>query len=326
MNRTDSPLPLVSVLVPSYNAEAYQRECVESALAQSHANIEIIVVDDGSTDGSLQLARSFESRGVRVIAQDNRGQAGALNTAFNASKGEYIQYLDADDVLDAQKIAIQVARLQQAEPTAMASGAWARFALKPSEAVFKPEKVWQDLTPVDWLVESWAGGGMMHVAAWLIPRPVVMAAGPWAESLRWAANIDGDFFTRALLASTHCLFCPEARSYYRSVTGSQSSLSSRRSVEGNFSVLMRTGSNLLEKEDSRRTRKAFADNLQRFVFSTYPESPDLVMTAERRIRELGGSDLPLSAGPMQLALSRLVGWKFGKRLHRLAHKIRDRDK
>ena len=196
-NANSLPLPLVSILVPSYNSKAFLTECLDSALRQTYPSVETIVVDDGSNDGSLELACSFRSRGVRVIAQENQGQSGAVNTAFAAARGDYFQYLDADDVLHPRKIEMQVARLQCAEPTALASGAWARFRTSLSEAKFEPEAVWQDLAPVDWLVQSWAGGGMMHVAGWLIPRRIVEAAGPWVESLRWAANLDAHFFTES---------------------------------------------------------------------------------------------------------------------------------
>jgi len=324
MKSVDSSLHLVSVLVPSYNSQAYLQECLECALAQTYPSIEIIVVDDGSTDSSLAIARRFESRGVRLISQNNRGQAGALNTAFAASTGDYIQYLDADDVLDRRKIEIQVAKLQKAEPMTVASGAWARFSCKVSEAVFQPERIWQDLAPVDWLVESWTGGGMMPAHAWLIPRQVALNAGPWVESLRWAANLDAHFFTRALLASSRCIFCPEAKSFYRSGHPSMRSWKSRRSLEATLQVLLDTGEASLKCENTPRMQKAFADNLQRYVFSTYPDCREFVSAAEKRIKELGGSDLPISAGPLQLILTRLVGWKLGKRLHSVAQTVRSR--
>jgi glycosyltransferase involved in cell wall biosynthesis len=292
---------------------------LESALAQTYPRIEIIVVDDGSTDSSLSIAKDFESKGVRVIQQDNAGQASALNTAFDASIGHYIQYLDADDVLDPQKIEIQVAKLDKAEPTAVASGEWARFRHDVSEAVFKSDRIWQDLSPVDWFVESWSGGGMMHVAAWLIPRMVALKAGPWVESLRWATNLDAHFFTRALLASSGCIFCQDAKSFYRSGHASMSSWKSRRSLEATLEVLLNTGEALLNCEESARTRRAFANNLQRYVFSTYPHCRELVSVAEKRIKELGGSDLPLTAGPVQLWVSQILGWKLAKRLHAIAH-------
>lgn len=316
---SDAPdRPLVSVLVPCHNAQDFLAECLESALAQSYPRVEVIVVDDGSTDGSLAVARAFEPRGVRVLTRENGGQSAALNSALAMASGEYFQFLDADDVLDPGKIAAQVERLAGADPSAIASGAWARFHARPAEAVFQTEPVWRDLSPVDWLVESWSGGGMMHVAAWLIPRRVLAAAGPWVEPLRWAANLDAHFFTRALLASSGCLFCPEARSFYRSGHPAMSGWRSRRSLEATLDVLLQTGEALLAAERSPRTQRAFADNLQRFVYSTYPESPDLVAVAERRIGELGGAGLPFVAGPTVLAVSRLCGWKTAKRLRRLA--------
>ena len=322
-NDRRAPSPVVSVLVPSYNAQAYLAECLESVLNQSYPSIEIIVVDDGSTDESLAVARSFESRGIRVIAQENRGPCSARNMAFYASRGDYLQYLDADDVLHAQKIEFQMERLQRAEPTAMASGAWGRFRSSVTDAVFIPGEVWKDLDPVDWLVTSWSGGGMMHSAGWLIPRQIVVSAGPWVESLRWAANDDADFFTRALLASTRCLFCADAKSYYRAVQGSQSTLSTRRSLEAALHVVINTGEALLQTENSERTRSAYADSLQSFVYSTYPESEDLVSRAENRILELGGSSLGASGflGPVSLASAKLMGWKSSKRLRRLARRV-----
>jgi glycosyltransferase involved in cell wall biosynthesis len=120
MKSLESTVHLVSILVPSYNSEPFLQECLESALAQTYPRVEVIVVDDGSTDSSLSIAKKFESRGVRVIHQNNAGQASALNTAFDASRGHYIQYMDADDVLDPQKIEIQVAKLDKAEPAVVA--------------------------------------------------------------------------------------------------------------------------------------------------------------------------------------------------------------
>jgi glycosyltransferase involved in cell wall biosynthesis len=315
---SDKSQPLVSILVPSFNSEPYLSECVASALAQTHRNIEVIIVDDGSTDASLQLARGFADDRVRVIAQENRGQAGALNNAYAEARGDYIQYLDADDVLHPGKIEHQLPHLRNADPMAIASGAWARFSTAISDANFVKEAVWQDLSPADWLVTSWSGGGMMHVAAWLIPRAVVEAAGLWKESLRWAPNLDAHFFTRTMLASSVCLFCADAISYYRSGIQSMSSWRSRQSVEAMIEVILDCGEGLLRLESSDRTRAAFADVLQRYVYAVYPDHPDLVDRAEARIEELGGSRLAITGGPMTVNLSKFFGWKLAKRLRRLA--------
>ena len=317
--------PRVSVLVPLYNCEAFVEECLESVLKQTYSNIEVIVVNDGSSDHGPTIVEGFAARGVRLINQANRGQSAALNAAFGVSNGDFIQYLDADDLLHPRKIEVQVALLTGAESGMMASGAWARFADTIEKATFVREPVWRDLEPVEWLVESWDGGGMMHVAGWLIPRDVVVAAGPWGERYAGAPNApnnDAPFFTGALLASRGCLFCGEARSYYRSTPGSMSARGGRLAAEAILAITIETGDALLKREDSTRTRRAFANNLQRYVFSVYPRHPDLTSRAEDMVAKLGGSSLTPSGGPWTRALGRFIGWKSAKRARALVEVLR----
>src|SRR5206468_12705012 len=96
----------VSILIPAYNAENWIADTLESAIAQAWPHKEIIVVDDGSTDETLAIARRFEPKGVRVVTQPNQGAAAARNKAFSLSRGDYIQWLDADDLLSRDKVKI----------------------------------------------------------------------------------------------------------------------------------------------------------------------------------------------------------------------------
>lgn len=105
--------PLVSVLIPCFNAEKYVGEAVESALTQTHANVEVVVVDDGSEDGSRRVLREFGNR-VRVEAASRQGACAARNRALSLSRGEFVQFLDADDVLDRAKIERQLPYLLDA--------------------------------------------------------------------------------------------------------------------------------------------------------------------------------------------------------------------
>lgn len=91
-----SSLPTVSVIIPSFNHAKYIRECVESVLSQSYPNIEIVVVDDGSTDESVEILKGYGNR-IRLIRQSRSRQARARNIGMKESSGEWIAFLDSDD-------------------------------------------------------------------------------------------------------------------------------------------------------------------------------------------------------------------------------------
>lgn len=98
----------VSVIVPLYNAEAYLEEAISSVLKQDYEPLELIIVDDGSSDGSLEVALRYESEKVRVFSQKNSGACVARNRGLREAEGEYVKFLDADDVLAPGSIRKQV--------------------------------------------------------------------------------------------------------------------------------------------------------------------------------------------------------------------------
>ncbi|WP_088892291.1 glycosyltransferase family 2 protein [Leptolyngbya ohadii] len=103
--------PLVSVIIPCFNAEPYVAEAIESALNQTYPNVEVIVVDDGSNDRSVEAIQSFGDR-IRFEQINHRGACAARNRGLQLSQGEFIQFLDADDVLLPNKLEVQVPVLQ----------------------------------------------------------------------------------------------------------------------------------------------------------------------------------------------------------------------
>ncbi len=105
--------PLVSIVIPAYNASDYVREAVDSALNQTYKPIEVIVVDDGSTDGTSRILESYSKSGkIIYIRQGNKGLAGARNAGIKVAKGSYIALLDADDIFLRERISKQVAALE----------------------------------------------------------------------------------------------------------------------------------------------------------------------------------------------------------------------
>ena len=101
--------PLVSILIPAYNAEMWIADTLRSALGQTWPNTEIIVVDDGSKDQTLAVARSFASKTLKVVTHENQGAAATRNKAWTLAQGDYVQWLDADDLLSPDKVALQMA-------------------------------------------------------------------------------------------------------------------------------------------------------------------------------------------------------------------------
>ena len=306
--------PRVSILVPCYNAAPFLHSTLESALAQTDAGaIEVIVVDDGSRDDSLAIARRFEPRGVRVIAQTNHGASAARNAAFAASRGEFIQFLDADDLLAPGKIAAQLARAAREPSGTIFTGRWGRFTDDPAHAAFHDANpLFADLAPRDYLVRYGSHDCMMHPAAWLLPRAIVESAGPWDERL--SLNDDGEFFARIVTACEHVAYCTDAVSLYRSaLPTSLSAQRSRKHLESAHLALQLIVDEMTLLEDSAAMRAAAADLAQRFAYDYYPAAPDLVADAENLARSLGGSTLRPLGGLGFALLRRVVGWKLARR-------------
>jgi glycosyltransferase involved in cell wall biosynthesis len=307
--------PLVSILIPCYNAARWLPAALESALAQSWPRCEIVVVDDGSSDGSLAAARSFEARGVRVLAQANAGASAARNAALAASRGEWLQFLDADDLLEPGKIAEQMRRAATLGPEMALCARWSRFRRTPADADFTPQPLCADAAPVDWVVTKLGTGAMMHPAAWLISRALAQRAGPWNEQL--SLDDDGEYFTRVVLASQGVRHCPAAVSLYRSnLPGSLSGRSSRAAWESAFRGQRLCAGHLLAAEDSPRARRACAHQFLRLAQDIYPDFPDLVEACEAESRRHGGSSLLPPGGRLFQLGARLFGWKRARRWQR----------
>lgn len=305
--------PLVSILIPCHNAGLWLHATLESAFAQTWPHREVILVDDGSTDNSVAIASEFETRGLRFFAQANAGASAARNHALRLATGDFIQYLDADDLLHPDKISRQLAGLTSSPAGTVGTGKWGRFTADPALTLF-PENnpLFADLSPRDYLRRYASQDCMMHPAAWLIPRNVVQQAGPWDEKL--SLNDDGEYFARIVRASRLVRWCGDAVSYYRSgLSGSLSAQRSRRHLESAHLAMTQITTTMRRLDNSLVMRRAAADLCQRFAYDYYPAAPDLIAAAERRADEFGGSTLrPLGGRGFQLA-SRLVGWKIARR-------------
>lgn len=305
---------LVSILIPCHNAAPWLAATLESARGQTWPHTEIIFVDDGSTDDSLEIAREFEDENVRILQQPHLGASAARNAGLAVAQGDFIQFLDADDLLASDKIALQVVHALELGGNPAICGRWSRFHAAAEEACFPPEPLCADAMPVEWMVMKFEQNRMMHPASWLVSRPLLERAGPWDESL--SLNDDGEYFTRVVLASDGVRCCADALSFYRSaLPGSLSRSRSEQAWISAWRSLELSAARLLEAEHSPRTRHACATAFQRYLYEAYPAAAACRTLASKRITELGGAQLTPEGGPWFTFLRKVVGWKFAKRLH-----------
>ena len=144
-------MPKVSVVIPAYNAMAYLPETIANVLEQTYTDFEVIVVNDGSTDNIKEWITQISDRRVKLVSQVNLGLAGARNTGIRESQGEYLAFLDADDLWESSKLAKQV-QVLDSHPEAGLVYTWISYideGGKSTGRVVKPElegNVWQELT------------------------------------------------------------------------------------------------------------------------------------------------------------------------------------
>jgi glycosyltransferase involved in cell wall biosynthesis len=305
--------PLVSILIPAHNAGEWLADTLRSALAQTWERKEIVVVDDGSSDETLEIARRFESNSVRVFTQTNQGAAAARNQAFLLSKGDYIQWLDADDLLAPDKIEQQLAAPREGESKRiLLSSAWAYFNYRTERASFVPTAMWQDLSPVEWLLRKMGENLHMQTATWLTSRELAEAAGPW--DTRLLSDDDGEYFCRVLLASEGTRFVPDSKVFYRiTQSGRLSHIGASDRKKDAMLIGMKLHICYLRSlEDSERVRKACLAYLQNWYSNFYPERPDIVAELQSQAAQLQGHLVEPRFSWKYAWIKPVFGWKAAK--------------
>lgn len=315
--------PLVSILIPAHNAEEWIAETIQSAIDQTWQHREIIVVDDGSSDSTAAVARRYRSNGVIVYSVENQGAAAARNTAFSRCQGDYIQWLDADDLLGPEKIARQLSMLQEVpSKRILGSSPWAHFNFRPHRARFIRTALWRNLSPVEWLLTKLGENLHMQTATWLTSRELAEAAGPWDTTQ--LSDDDGEYFCRVLLASEGTRFTENARVYYRMTAPN------RLSYVGNSdkkkdALLVSTKLHiqyLRSLEDSPRVRKACLTFLKNRSIHFFPERPDIIAELESLAEELQGRLETPSLRWKYAWMKPVLGWKVAKAAQRVLPQIK----
>ncbi|MGA3179077.1 MAG: glycosyltransferase family A protein [Verrucomicrobiota bacterium] len=309
--------PLVSILIPAYNAQAWIEGTLESAINQDYPNVEVILVNDGSADQTLALAKRYESKAVKIVDQKNAGGPAARNAAFGHAQGDYIQWLDHDDLLDRHKISEQLKAVDDAQgDSLLLSAAFGTFYYCTERAVFNPTSLWRDLTPREYFFAKFQDDQWLQTSAWLISRKLSQMAGPWWEVR--SPDDDGEYLCRVVSASEGIRFVPTAKSYWR--VGNHQSFSYSRGAstaasEAHLKSIVRCIEHFRSMEDSERSRTACVSFLRHRLIYFYPDHPELLERIYKLANELGGS---LSTPPLRWHYN-LIRSCFGWRVARAAN-------
>jgi glycosyltransferase involved in cell wall biosynthesis len=200
---------LVSVIIPCYNAQKWLEEAIDCCLQQTYPNIEIIVIDDGSTDNSSEIIKSYADKIVTYKMPHRSGNV-ARNKGIDLSSGKYIQFLDADDYIYPQKIARQVSFLEANEAD-IVYGDWRHKYHLPNGESFlgKVEIPGEQVDILESLISNW----WVALASLMYSRKIVLKVGGWDENLPIVQ--DRAFFLSTVMAGAKVFYQPGCYSLYR---------------------------------------------------------------------------------------------------------------
>lgn len=312
---------LVSVIIPLYNKVNYIKQTLESILNQTYTNLEIIIIDDGSTDESIEVVKSVAKLDNRIkfYQQTNQGVSYARNRGIELSNGEYIQFLDADDLMASNKIEEQ---LKIVDNSSLATCMWGLHS-KSENQIYKIHPCYRDYCePVEFLIDM--ADFTMPSHNWLIPMSLILKSGLWNESLTFGE--DYDFFARLINLAKEIKFCPHTFVIYRKVPNSLSTFNFTDSAQKSaFKAYCTIKEILISKINNEKSRNAIALYYSQLLLYSYKNNKQLYQLTLDQIKSLGFSDYQFPFRYRKIRrLSRIVGITNALYLQNLFTKIRDR--
>ncbi|MGV8879816.1 MAG: glycosyltransferase family 2 protein [Sphingobacteriaceae bacterium] len=321
-------LPKVSIIIPAYNAEKYIAETIVSAKNQTWPTLEIIIVDDGSTDKTLEIAQSFGDLNILVFEQRKSGAAAARNLGLKKATGEYIQFLDADDLLDPDKITLQMQSLdKQNNVVAFGNTAFFFDGEKVQTAIPHPYTDYQagkTYEPTDLLMILYGGfdgwGSMISVHSWLTPKNMIDKAGFWNEQL--SVDDDGEFFNRIVLASAGVIYTPKAVNYYRKYKygNSLSGQKTHKALSSKKHALDLKYNSLTRSCPASRIEKIFGRFYYELGVESYPRFKDISNYCMAKATQFNYAGKTHGSRKTKI-LRKIFGWRIARLASFYKHKI-----
>lgn len=289
---------LVSIIIPCYNAERYLEATLQSALAQTYLNCEIIVIDDGSTDDSIKILKKYEHQ-IRWETGPNQGACKARNRGLALAQGEYIQFLDADDLLHPEKIQIHVQILKETGLSLIQSPT---HCFRNNEDHYPWEELphWNDfiLSGTEFCILKRLGelnqllmipGSNIHFShshnhGWLVKAECLKQVGPWNEALHIFQDVE--YFERVLLQVPKVYFSGQVLTRYRMDAPNSISKKRTRSHQESLLQYIQFAETILEYDQGLRARIGLARLYYILMRRCIPQHLDIARLSNQRIKEL----------------------------------------
>ena len=300
----------VSVVIPARNASRTIKRTIDCAImATAGLNSEVIVVDDKSEDQTSSVAKQS---GVVVLEGRGRGASAARNLGTHHARGQWIQYLDADDELDPQKIKDQLQDAEQFGPEFLYTSRWRRRFSCGREEIGHNVTSMSRTPPEEWLIAKYRERRMAPVHSWLLSRALFRRVGGWREDL--SRNDDGHFFDRAVLASCGVILSSGGDVTYNiSESSTVSTCSDRHAMRSLVISIEEPAMQLLRRLDDQQARSAIYDALMRVAEYSLPYDPDSARHAAN-LAELCAPDKSwtIHGGLLVTTISRVFGWRSAR--------------
>lgn len=309
---------MLSVIVPAFNAGAYISATLASLTQDPIRDLEIVVCDDGSSDNTAAIAsgHAHVDPRIKVVKQANAGAAAARNAGFLASKGRWIVYFDADDLLQAGSLGAAYS-LARANPADSIYWSWAKFGTDPGRLQYGPRTLSGAMPGCQWLTCAFLRDYPTYPGCFMLPRPLLEAYGGWDERLSF--QDDMEFYARVISRTGTMRYCPDALFCYRQgAANSLSKTGSRRSSESHWLATRLATEHLLRASDTPDARASAVRQMMLVSYTQVFAAPDISREAEQAAGRLASGLLwrPwLPGGPLRRVLQAMLGWRLALRVH-----------
>lgn len=311
---------MVSIIIPAYNVQSYISDTIESIISQSYKNWELLIIDDGSTDNTKRVIEKYVELDNRIkyIYQQNKGCSAAKNLGYNLAKGKFIQYLDADDLLNSVKLEEQVSALQLDffKVAVCRTIAFDDYQIKEKGVEIDTEFLFDSNKPFKFLMNLYGANGnmgMIQPNSFLISKQLADKIGAFDLSISPSPDEDGEYFCRAILASSGIVYTKNGINYYRRRSISGQSLSQQYSylhAKGALRSLVLITKHLLEYNSME---KLLIQNVMSIHYAgiiyRYYKFKDICNEAETNIYNLEQKKIPIVGGKRFKNVANIIGFK-----------------